>query len=431
MKLLYVISLLFLTVNGSNICNRIPCSPTRLYADIVSIIDSSSSMDNGLFDGVKQFLTDIASNVTLGSNEDNTQMAFYTFSKDGKSYGTLKNGNNNNSVLSTINSLTLDDYADRSIDQALSLEEDEVTTGNGLRQKAKKILIIFSGNSFTGVMPSTNNILGKLQSKYDHIIAIGVGYDGVKNNYDELHNIAGDSSQLFFTPSPDQLRFIYPAVLQTGCSNYMPAITTPKPTTAPTQAPSVSCQVSSLSYDIYLLIDNSNNLNSDTFGLIKKQLYNFISPYSIGTSTQVAVFGIAINTQEYYTSFENSQMPVYVTSAINNMAQESNNGQAIALSLNVIQNNIFKKIGKNGKSQLIVYVTDNTNFDSDPTNILSSLTNQYGVKRLVIRTDVNASMDTLTRFSGAQNCVYDVSTQGTSGVAAWLQDATCRKNFCV
>lgn len=275
-------------------------------------------------------------------------------------------------------------------------------------------------------MPSKNNILGKLQSKYDHIIAIGVGYDGVKNNYDELHNIAGDSSQLFFTPSPDQLRFIYPAILQTGCSNYMPAITTPKPTTAPTQAPSVSCQVSSLSYDIYLLIDNSNNLNSNTFGLIKKQLYNFISPYSIGTSTQVAVFGIAINTQEYYTSFENSQMPVYVTSAINNMAQESNNGQAIALSLNVIQNNIFKKIGNNGKSQLIVYVTDNTNFDSDPTNILSSLTNQYGVKRLVIRTDVNASMDTLTRFSGAQNCVYDVSTQGTSGVAAWLQDATCR-----
>uniref|UniRef100_A0A0K0FW71 VWFA domain-containing protein n=1 Tax=Strongyloides venezuelensis TaxID=75913 RepID=A0A0K0FW71_STRVS len=105
---IYLLFLLVLTVNCSNICNRIPCAPNRLYADIVSIIDSSSSMGNGLFDGVKQFLYDIATNVTIGSGEDNTQMAFYTFSKNGKSYGTLNNGSNKDSVISTINSLTLD-----------------------------------------------------------------------------------------------------------------------------------------------------------------------------------------------------------------------------------------------------------------------------------------------------------------------------------
>uniref|UniRef100_A0A0K0EFU8 VWFA domain-containing protein n=1 Tax=Strongyloides stercoralis TaxID=6248 RepID=A0A0K0EFU8_STRER len=431
MKLLYFIFLLFLTVDGSNICNRIPCSPKRLYADIVSVIDSSSSMENGLFDGVKQFLYDIANNVTLGSDNDNTQMAFYTFSKAAKSYGKLKDGNDKNTVLDIINNLSLDDFGERSIDKALDLEEQEVDAKNGLRYGAKKILIIFSGNSFTGSLPSTNNVLGKLQSKYDHIISIGVGINGVKNNFDELNNIASDPTELFFTPSPDQLGFIYPAVLQRGCSNYMPSITTPKPPPAPTQAPSVPCQISSLSYDIYLLIDNSNYLDSTTFTLVKKQLYNFISPYSIGNLTEVSVFGVALNTQEYYTSFENLQKPNYVLSAITNLVQEPNNGQAISLTLNVIKNNVFGRIGKNGKKQLIIYVTDNSNFDSDPSYTLSTLTSQYGVKRLVIRTSGDANLDILTKFSGGSQCVYDVPSKRISGIAAWLQNETCRETFCV
>uniref|UniRef100_A0A0N5CAV1 VWFA domain-containing protein n=1 Tax=Strongyloides papillosus TaxID=174720 RepID=A0A0N5CAV1_STREA len=423
---IYLLFLMVLTANCSNLCNRIPCAPNRLYADIVSIIDSSSSMGNGLFDGVKQFLYDIATNVTIGSGEDNTQMAFYTFSKNGKSYGTLNGGSNKDSVINTINSLTLDNYGDRSIDQALNLEENEVNEGNGLRPGAKKILIIFSGDSFTGTIPSTNGVLGKLQQKYDHLISVGVGVNGPKNNFDELYNIANDPSQLFFTPSSDQLPFIYPAVLQHGCSNYKPTMTTPKPTPSPTQSPSASCQVSSLSYDIYLLIDNSAYLDTNIFNNVKNQLYNFISPYSIGKSTQVAIFGIALNTQEYYTSFENSQMPDYVTSAINNIVQEPNNGQATALTLNVIKNSLLGRIGKNGKNQLIVYVTDNTNYDSDPSYILSTLNTQYGVKSLVVRTGANADINKVTTFAGSLNCVYDVPSKGISGIGGWLQDATCR-----
>uniref|UniRef100_A0AC35TQQ3 VWFA domain-containing protein n=1 Tax=Rhabditophanes sp. KR3021 TaxID=114890 RepID=A0AC35TQQ3_9BILA len=360
-------------------------------------------MANGNFDAVKSTLASIAAAVTIGSGEDEVQMSFYTFSKTAKSYGLLSAGNSNASVQAIINTISFDGYGDRNIDQAITIEESEVTAANGLRSAARKILLIFSGDGFTGPLPSNSGSLQALQGKYDEVISIGMGSAAIKNNIDELSNFAGSGENLFFTGAPDQLQYVQLAILKNACYNFKPNAS-PAPTTAkPTQSPSVSCDVSTLSYDIFLILDNSNVLADGVFQAIKQQLVDFVAPYSLGSKTQVGVYAVALDIQMYYTSFENRQSGAYVLSALQNMAQ-----------------------GTNGKQQLVVYITGNTNFDVSPVAALQKMHSQYGVNSLVVKAGSSASATSLKPLAGGASCIYDVTASGSAGIAAWLQDSTCK-----
>ncbi|TKR78091.1 hypothetical protein L596_018953 [Steinernema carpocapsae] len=423
--------LLSSSTSASSYCLKTDCNPRNLYADYVILIDSSRPMGQSNFDALKKTLTTFTNDVRIGSDSDNVQMQFITYSMTATSHGTLQQGSNAVFVNQTINSLTFDDFGTREITKALQVEQSTVNVANGWRAGAKHILVLFSADSFTGTLPESNGLLAKVRSKYDMLLAVGIGSSAIKNTYLELEQFAGTAEDTMFLSSADQLQYAKYWLAKNGCSKSHMVTTTQAPTPAPTQAPSVTCQLKTLAYDIYLLIDSSIALSTSDFQGLKNQLVSFVQMYNIADSaSQFGLTTVSIGAELFYTGIRNGQTKDSFISKIKILTQDGTNGQTLKLAFQSIEHAYLKKFDTSKSPQLAIYVTSNTDFDTAPYDYIKSLKSKYGLKTLAVRYSSSADASLLAQVAGGAACVYDATSSPKAGMVAWLQEATCKKSFC-
>uniref|UniRef100_A0AC34GVR5 VWFA domain-containing protein n=2 Tax=Panagrolaimus sp. ES5 TaxID=591445 RepID=A0AC34GVR5_9BILA len=413
-------------------CVSQSCSPSKAQADIVFLIDTSSSLGEANFPLVQQFLYNLAADLTLGSGTDHSQLAFITFSQDAKTYGTLTQGNSLSAVNSTIASLTRGGYALREITKALKAEETIVTSANGLRTKSKKLLVAILADTFTGEEPDHNNLLTNIRGKYDALLSIGIGTNAIQFAYTDITYFSGIAGDTFFITGADQLDFARLWVERNACPTYH-APTTYVPTTiAPTQPPGVTCTLANLKYDIYLILDISNVMSTADFNALKSAVTSFVYQYSIDNgNTQVALIAVSADPQNYYTGFHVGERKSNVLTAISMLTQEPSNGQSLDLAFKVADAAYFQSYANLSNMQLVVYITGNTNFDKDPTSTISSLKSKYGLNIVTVQFTTAADKTKLQSISGGSSCTIDATTSDLrSSLPKTLEQLTCSKSFC-
>jgi uncharacterized protein YegL len=413
-------------------CITQTCSPKKAQADIVFLIDTSSTLGRDNFPMIQKFLYQLAGDLSLGSGVDQTQLAFITYSQDAKTYGTLAQGNSASAVNATIASLTFGGYSLREISKALKAEETIITASNGLRQNAKKLLVAIIAGTFTGEEPDHNNLLTNIRGKYDALLSIGIGTNAVQFAYTDITYFSGLAGDTFFITGTDQLDFAQLWIERNACPAYHTPTTFIPTTPAPTQPTGVTCTLSNLKYDIYLILDTSNVMAKADFSALKSAVTNFIYQYSIDNgNTQIALIAVSVDPQNYYTGFHTGQRKSTVLNVVSMLTQEPSNGQALDLAFRVADNAFFQSYANGSNTQLVIYATGNTNFDKDPTSTVAGLKAKYGLNIITVQFTTGADKTKLQALSGGASCVIDATTPALrASLSTTLEQLTCSKTFC-
>uniref|UniRef100_A0A914Y915 VWFA domain-containing protein n=1 Tax=Panagrolaimus superbus TaxID=310955 RepID=A0A914Y915_9BILA len=381
---------------------------------------------------VQKFLYNFAADLTLGSGTDQSQLAFITFSQDANTYGTLAQGNSLSAVNSTISSLIRGGYALREISKALKAEETIVTAANGLRTISKKLLVAILADTFTGEEPDHNNLLTSIRGKYDALLSIGIGTNAIQFAYTDITYFSGIAGDTFFITGADQLDFARLWVERNACPTYHGPTTYVPTTLAPTQPTGVTCTLANLKYDIYLILDISNVMPTTDFNALKSAVTSFVYQYSVdNANTQIALIGVSVDPQNYYTGFHAGQRKSNVLTAISMLTQEPSNGQALALAFRVADAAYFQSYANGSNTPLVVYITGNTNFDKDPSSTIASLKAKYSLNIVTVQFTTGADKTKLQSISGGSSCTIDATTTVLrSSLPKTLEQLTCSKSFC-
>uniref|UniRef100_A0A1I7XVY3 VWFA domain-containing protein n=1 Tax=Steinernema glaseri TaxID=37863 RepID=A0A1I7XVY3_9BILA len=415
---------------ASKACLQTPCSAQNLYADYVFLVDSSRSMGRENFEAVKRFLESFAASVRIGTDVDRVQMQIITYSLEAAAHGTLQQGSNAAFLNKTIQALVLDNYGDRDMSKALQLEEATVTGPNGLRPGAKHVLVAIGADSFSGTLPESDGLLSKVRAKYDALLALGVGPSAVKNAVLDLEQFAGNDRDTMFVSSVDQLDYAMLWIQKNGCPKSHVITTTPAPTPKPTQAPSVTCQLSSLAYDIYLLVDSSLTLGTAEFQKVKDELVEFVRLYSVTQAgAQFGLTTVSVDAELFYTGFHQDQTKANFINKLLLLTQDGSDGQALKLAFQSVEH-VYLAKASSGRPQLAIYLSANTAFDTAPFAYIQSLKSKYGLKTLAVRVGPSADLSALQKVAGGASCVFDATSASTPSMSAWLQESTCKKAFC-
>ncbi|KAE9554580.1 hypothetical protein FO519_002219 [Halicephalobus sp. NKZ332] len=421
----FLLFLLVGVVGAAPGCITYPCAPEVAGADVVFLIDTSLSMGADNFAGIQNMLYTLAGDFkNFGSGNDNNRMAFITFSQDATTYGGLDAATSASAVNTTISKLTYDQFDLREITKALTSEESTMN----LRSSAKKLLVAFISNPFTGTEPSANGLLDKVRGKYDALLAVGVGSKAIQFAYNDVTTISGTPQDAFFVTSKDQIDFVRLWIVTNACKNYhasTPAATTTPAVTQPTGLPD-NCMLNTLNYDIYLVVDTSNQMSTDDFTALKQSVIDFVREYSVNDGkTQFGLVGVSVDPQRYYTGFHTGQTMSSLVNALNLITQEPSSGQAFDLALKVIDVAYLATYGSDSKTQLVIYFSGNTNFDTDPSSDVSSLKSKYNVNFVTVQYSSKADKDKLSKISGS-GCTFDATDSAKRAALGFsLESLTC------
>lgn len=427
MRSLVVLLVLASVVLGSKLCLQSACIPQGIDVDYTFVIDVSNAVSNSDFVQIKQWLLDFTSQLTL-SNYD-SQVTVYAYASVAKSYGTLSSSNNRSTLVSSINAITHDNTNDRQLYLALTKEEAEVQASSGFRVGYKHVLVVLSADAWTGTTVLGSTVLTQVQSRYNMVLAVGLGQKSVQNQASALLQLTGVPAYVFYAYNLEQLQFVSQWMYMNGCPNVgMPTTPVPPAPAQPTQDVSVPCQLSALNYDVYLVVDTSAAISSGDFLQMKQMLVDFVNPFVIGDGkTQFALVATAIDSELYGTGFHNQQDRTNVINTINTLTQDDSTGQTLKLSLQAIENNFLSK-NYSTSNKVIVYVTGTTSWDTDPVQTMKQLAQKYGAKPVAVQWTSGASTSSLTSLTGGSACVNPFSSRASS--ATWLQTKMCR-SFCM
>ncbi|CAD6185919.1 unnamed protein product [Caenorhabditis auriculariae] len=418
--------LVALAYAASKSCVASNCASTSLEADFVFLVDASDSIGAANFAALQIFLVDFVKGLTLSSVD--SQIALYTYGVSAVNYLTLSAGNTPTAVQNAITAMKYEGSSSRNLYQALTKQQTDVNPMSGLRTSTyKKVLVILAGDAFTGNAVVGSSILTQVQQKYDTILSVGVGPKALANLAATLPKLSTYSTNAFFALSIDQLPYVGSWIGTYSCNGIQQTTVIPMTTPPPTQSPSVPCQLSTLNYDVYLILDVSATASAADFAAMKQAVKNFVAPFPIGDGkTQFALVATSVDSQIYYTAFHSGQKRDDVNGAIDKLLQDTNVGQTMNLALGAIQGYLNQHYATSNK--IIAYFTSNTNWDSSPVTTINNLKTTFGVSPVAVQWTSTASATDLASFAGSANCVNAVANKANT--ATWLQTKMCSKTFC-
>uniref|UniRef100_A0A914USG6 VWFA domain-containing protein n=1 Tax=Plectus sambesii TaxID=2011161 RepID=A0A914USG6_9BILA len=207
-------------------------------------------------------------------------------------------------------------------------------------------------------------------------------------------------------------------------------LTTPPSTTSTTQG-SISCDLTELHYDIYLIIDCSDGISDADFAILKEKLIAFVSGYSVSdTLAQFMVIAVGDNALVPNVQFHEGQTLEDVVFAIDNIQQNGESGQSLYEAIEILESYSIR-LGSKSAKQMAVYFTGNTNFDSEPFTWAEHAAAFTNMNFVAIQYGAGANVDSLSYLVGGTACVYQaVTDEARNGLVLWLQAKTCNANFC-
>lgn len=425
--LLILVSVLVASTSASHICLDAACSSFNVEADIVLVVDASNAYDQATFEQIRTFLLNFVGSLTVTPLD--SQVALYAYGSSAQTVASLTDGSSLGSIQAKINTtLKYQGSAERNLFQALTKVQAEVSTMSGLRGAAyKKVLVVISGDSWTGNTVIGSSVLTQLKQKFNVILSVGFGAKALANLNSQLPQLTTAAMNTFFAATPDQLTYVSAWMAGLSCPNVQFSTVSPPPTTVPTQSPSVSCPLASLSYDVYLIVDVSNKASAADFAAMKTAIHNFAAPFAFGNlATNFALVTTGIDSQLYFTNFHNGQTRSDVLGAIDELHQDDVPGQALNLALSAIQGYLAQPSSASNK--ILAYFTSTTAWDVSPIASMNSLKSKYSLSPMAVQWSASAATSDLTNLVGGANCVNTVSNKAST--ATWLQNKMCAKVFC-
>ncbi|EFO99808.1 hypothetical protein CRE_18801 [Caenorhabditis remanei] len=424
---LFLVSLLVVSTSASHICLETSCSSFNVEADIVLVVDASNAYDQATFEQIRTFLLNFVSSLTVTPLD--SQIALYAYGSSAQTVASLTDGSSLASIQAKINNtLKYQGSSERNLFQALSKVQAEVSSMSGLRSSDyKKVLVVLSGDSWTGNTVIGSSMLTQLKQKFNVILSVGFGSKALANLNSQLPQLTTASMNTFFAATPDQLTYVSAWLATLSCPNVQFSTVSPAPTTVPTQSPSVSCPLSTLSYDVYLIVDVSNKASAADFAAMKTAIHNFVAPFAFGSlGANFALVATGIDSQLFFTNFHNGQSRYDVLSAIDTLLQDDQPGQTLNLALSAIQGYLSQPTTASKK--VLAYFTSTTAWDVSPIATMTTLKSKYGLSPMAVQWSASAGTSDLTNLVGGASCVNVVSNKAAT--ATWLQNKMCSKVFC-
>uniref|UniRef100_A0A914X670 VWFA domain-containing protein n=1 Tax=Plectus sambesii TaxID=2011161 RepID=A0A914X670_9BILA len=272
-------------------CVSQPCSLGTSFVDIALVIDTSTSIDRTYFQAIQNFIKLWASDYSIGPGSNQVQFGFITYGLWAASYGTFSTASDTIATLnSVVDDLAYQPYNERNIFDALTKVSNNLVStdsNSGWRDNSKHLMVVFSGDSFTG--PSTwRNVAVNLRMQFDRVVALGLTQKAVTNQYLELVEfVGGDASNVFLIGGPTELKYIIPwlefqvcdvssssasspaspsspssstATTPPGITSTTTATTIPSTSTVITMPP-IACHPANLQMDVVIMVDISNGVN--------------------------------------------------------------------------------------------------------------------------------------------------------------------------
>lgn len=75
-----------------------------------------------------------------------------------------------------------------------------MTKANGLRDGVFHILVVLSTDQWTGVDPLQSPSLTAARSKFDFVLAVGLGPSAIENNFNGLKSLTGNFAYVLSLP---------------------------------------------------------------------------------------------------------------------------------------------------------------------------------------------------------------------------------------
>uniref|UniRef100_A0A914V8K3 VWFA domain-containing protein n=1 Tax=Plectus sambesii TaxID=2011161 RepID=A0A914V8K3_9BILA len=195
-------------------CVSQPCTLGTSFVDIALVIDTSTSIDRNYFQAIQNFIKLWASDYSIGPGSNQVQFGFVTYGLWAASYGTFSTASDTiDNLNSVVDDLAYQPYNERNIFDALTKVSNNllsIDSNSGWRDNAKHLMVVFSGDSFTG-SSTWRNVAVNLRMLFDRVVAIGLTQKAVTKQYLELVEfVGGDASNVFLIGGPTELNYIIP-----------------------------------------------------------------------------------------------------------------------------------------------------------------------------------------------------------------------------
>ncbi|XP_054638754.1 collagen alpha-6(VI) chain isoform X2 [Dunckerocampus dactyliophorus] len=316
------------------------CKKTE-KADIIFLVDGSTSITLDKFRSMQKFMSSIVSQTTVG--KDLTRFGVILYSSDPKSIFTLNQYESKRDVLQAISALKPpygDTYTGKALDYALAFFNDE--HGGRAALGIPQILMVITDGDAT----DRNNLVEPSTAMREKGISVfSIGVEGAIR--DQLEIMAGhDLHRVFYVDNFAALETLYKNITQVLCNSTKPACEKQKA-------------------DLVFLIDQSGSISLQDYAIMKNFTTELASSFSI--SEDLVRVGLAQFSDIFQHEFYLNQYYTYesVTKRIMDMNQRGG-GTLIGRALDAIRGHFEASQGcrrSTGISQNLVLITDGESQD--------------------------------------------------------------------
>ncbi|KAF0032046.1 hypothetical protein F2P81_016601 [Scophthalmus maximus] len=316
------------------------CKKTE-RADIIFLVDCSTSITDDKFKSMKKFMESIVNETTVG--KDLTRFGVIRFSTVPKSVFTLNQYGSRREVsqaIAALNAPNGDTYTGKAL--AYSLEFFDAENGGRASLKVPQILMVITDGDAT----DPNNLAAPSVALRDKGISVfSIGVEGA--NREQLDTMAGhDTSKVFYVDNFDALETLYKNISQVLCNSTKPACEKEKA-------------------DLVFLIDQSGSIGSQDYNTMKMFTTELVNSFNVSEDlvrVGLAQFSDTFQHEFYLNQFYSEQV---VTKHILAM-QQLGGGTTIGRALDSIRVYFEAAQGgrrKEGISQNLVLITDGQSQD--------------------------------------------------------------------
>ncbi|XP_026227234.1 collagen alpha-6(VI) chain-like isoform X3 [Anabas testudineus] len=316
------------------------CKKTE-KADIIFLVDGSTSITLPKFRSMQKFMSSIVNETTVG--KDLTRFGVILYSTNPKSIFTLKQYESKKDVLQAISGLK-SPYGDTYTGRALAYSLQFFNTDNGGRanlQVPQVLMVITDGDA-----TDPHNLVAPSEAlRKEGISVFSIGVEGA--NKSQLEIMAGsDTSRVFYVDNFNALESLYKNITQVLCNST-------KPVCEKQQA------------DLVFLLDQSGSISPDDYTVMKKFTTELVKSFKVSKDlvrVGLAQFSDTFQHEFYLKDFYNEEV---VTKHILDMNQRGG-GTLIGQALDYIRGYFEASQGSRrsaGVSQNLVLITDGESQD--------------------------------------------------------------------
>lgn len=362
------------------------CSGTP--AEIIFMIDSSTSIWPPHFDKQIKFVQDMIEQFDVGPGPDQIRIGVVSFSNNAHVDIHLRESTNKRDLLARVGRIK-QISGNTNISDALYMTMKEVLwSNNGARQGVKKFGILMTDGR------SQNRTATQVAADYCRqsgidLFVIGIGH---RIDYKELLAISSLPTEKFliFSPTYNSLITIENQLKTRACNFVLTAENNrvfesdlmALPALSPTPSEENVCW--NKKADVFFLLDSSSSIKMNNFQKQVNLITNIVRNFDVDP-TKIRV-GVAIYSHEYYRyiNFDDHQNKDIILEAIGEMTYKGG-GTKTGIALTKLRQETFnQRLMRPDAQQILIVFTDGQSSDYENTKIQSRLLKNSGVKIFVV-----------------------------------------------